>query len=217
MSNGTPFDIIGPEDSGGSHRKKEGNAVGEHTGKHTRLYSRRKREKNRIFTIVILLLCLVTTIAIGVTVWALFFRQPETSILAPDYAPQEIEQNAEDIGDSDADKLDAPAGGGAVSLMYQDTVSIDLSDKSISLMYGNPTESTMDILLQIIIQDNLIAQTGRLEPGQQVKKLDLGEAVAKTLQPGGYDGMFVVSFYNPETGEKSAVDTNIPITVTVSD
>lgn len=177
---------------------------------------RHKRKRKKTW-ILILLLTLITAVAIGVTIWALFFREAEPSVLAPDYAPQEIEQNAEEIGDSEAEKLDAPEGGGAVSLMYQDTVNIDLSDKSISLMYGNPTESTMDILLQIIIQDKLIAQTGRLEPGQQVKKLDLDDAAANTLQSGGYDGMFVVSFYNPETGEKSAIDTNIPITVNVSD
>ena len=185
-----------------------------YTGRYAAHEKKKKRKKTWI---VILLLGLVTAIAIGVTVWALFFRQPEVSVLAPDYAPQEIEQNAEDMGDSDADKLDAPEGGGAVTLTYQDAVEIDLSDKTISLMYGNPTESTMDIVLQIIIQDNLIAQTGRLEPGRQVKKLDLDDAVAKTLQPGGYEGKFVVSFYNVETGEKSALDTNIPITVTVSD
>ena len=38
--------------------------------------------------ILIPVLLLITLIAVGVTIWALFFRSPEP-VLAPDYAPVE--------------------------------------------------------------------------------------------------------------------------------
>lgn len=171
-----------------------------------------KRRKNWI---IILLLLLVTAIAVGVTVWALFFRQPAVSVLAPDYAPQEIEQNAEDMGDSGKDKLDAPAGGGSVTMNFKDKVAIDLSDNIASLYYGNPYESTQDVLIQIVVQDTLIAQSGRIVPGNEVKTLELAEGATEILQPGGYNGKLILSFYNSDTGEKATVDTEIPVNITV--
>lgn len=186
-------------------------------GRYTRQAKHVQRRKRKKTWILILLLCLVTAIAIGVTVWALFFRQPEVSVLAPDYAPQEIEQNAEDMEDSDKDKLEAPEGGGSVNLMFNDNVNIDLSDNKATLYYGNPYESTQDVLLQIVVQDKLIAQSGRIVPGNLVKKLDLAEGATDILEPGGYDGKLVLSFYNPETGEKATVNTEIPVKITVAE
>ena len=193
---------------------KRGKSMDEHTDRYAEYEKKKKKKK---IWILILLLVLVTAVAVGVSVWALFFRQPEVSVLAPDYAPQDIEQNAEDMGDSSKDKLDAPEGGGSVNLMFQDKVTIDLSDNAATLYYGNPSESTQDVLLQIVVQDTLIAQSGRIIPGNQVKKLNLADGAKKTLQTGGYDGKLVLSFYNPETGEKATVNTEIPVKITVTD
>ena len=46
---------------------------------------------------LILLLALITAIAVGVSIWALLFREPAKDSLAPDYAPVEEEKNAEDL------------------------------------------------------------------------------------------------------------------------
>lgn len=175
-----------------------------------------KKKKKGVLILVILLLA-VTAIAIGVAVWALFFRQTENNTLAPDYAPQELEENAEPISEDSTEKLEAPAGGGAVTLMYQNQVTVDLSDETATFLYGNPGESTMNIVLQIVIQDRVIAQSGRLEPGNQVSLLNLQEGIAEQLEPGGYDGKYVLSFYDPDSEEKSAFDTEIPVSVTVTE
>lgn len=165
----------------------------------------------------LLLLGLVTVTAVSITVWAIAFREPEVSILAPDYAPQELEQNAEEMESTSAEKLDAPAGGGSVNLMFQDKVTVSLSEKTASLYYGNPSESTQDVLLQVVVQDTVIAQSGRLVPGTQVSSLDLAREAVEALQPGGYDGKLVVSFYDPVTGEKASVNTEIPVSITVAE
>lgn len=175
-----------------------------------------KSKKKGLIILVILLLA-VTAAAVGVAVWALFFRQEENTTLAPDYAPQELEENAEPLTEDSTEKLEAPAGGGAVTLMYQDGVTVDLSEGTATFLYGNPGESTVNVLLQIVIQDQVIAQSGRLEPGNQVTLFHLEEGVAEQLEPGGYDGKYVLSFYDPETEEKSAFDTEIPVSVTVTE
>ena len=130
--------------------------------------SKNENKQNKL----ILLLLLITLIAVGVTVWALFFRDSGPT-LAPDYAPQEMEQHAETIPNDSGDKLDKPEGGGSVSLTYSNKVTVDLSDKMAALYFANPGKSNQDMVLQIAIQDTVILQSGTLKPGNQVKLLDL--------------------------------------------
>lgn len=164
---------------------------------------------------LILLLALITAIAVGVSIWALVFREPAKDTLAPDYAPVEEEKNAEDMGEEAGEKLEQPEGGGAVSLSYSMDVSIDLSEKEVTLMFANPAESNQDMVLQIVIQETEVAQSGRLVPGKQVTKLTLSDDAK--LQAGTYEGKFVASYYQQDSGEKAILNTEIPVTITVQE
>ncbi|MBQ8566696.1 MAG: hypothetical protein IJ445_03830 [Clostridia bacterium] len=169
-------------------------------------------------TIIIAILALITVAALSVTIWAVFFREEGDGgdvVLAPDYAPQNKEENAEPIPDDTGDKMENPQGGGAVSLTYLNEVTIDISDKAAALYFANPGKSNQDILIQIAIRDTVILQSGTLSPGNQVKLLNLLEGAENKLQPGGYNGKFIVLYYDPISGEKSMVNTEIPITITV--
>lgn len=175
--------------------------------------SRNENKKSKS-NLLILVLLLITTVAICVTVWALFFRESGPK-LSPDYAPQEEEQNAEAIPNDSGEKMENPEGGGSVSLTYSREVDIDLSDETASLFFANPGKSNQDIVLQIVIQDIVIIQSGTLKPGNQVTILNLLDGAAEKLSIGSYDGKFKVLYYHPKTGEKAIVNTEIPITITV--
>ena len=55
----------------------------------------KKKQANKT-TIIIAILALITVAALCVTIWALFFRDSGgQQVLAPDYAPQQQEQNAD--------------------------------------------------------------------------------------------------------------------------
>ena len=169
-------------------------------------------------TIIIAILAVITVAALCVTMWALFLREPDDSnkvILAPDYAPQNKEENAETIPDDTSDKMENPEGGGAVSLTYSNEVTIDISDKAAALYFANPGKSNQDMVIQIAIRDTVILQSGTLSPGNQVKLLNLLEGAEEMLQPGGYEGKFIVLYYDLTSGEKSMVNTEIPITINV--
>ena len=169
-------------------------------------------------TIIIAILAVITVAALCVTMWALFLREPDDNnkvILNPDYAPQNKEENAETIPDDTGDKMENPEGGGAVSLTYSNEVTIDLSDKAAALYFANPGKSNQDMVIQIAIQDTIILQSGTLSPGNQVKILNLLEGAEDMLQPGGYEGKFIVLYYDLTSGEKSMVNTEIPITINV--
>lgn len=169
--------------------------------------------------IIITILLLITAAAIGVTVWAIWFRDTAPE-LAPEYAPPEIEENAESM-DDEQDKMDAAEGGGAVSMTYQKEVTISLADNTASMMFQNPSKSVNDMVLQLLVvsgeEETVIAQSGNLPPGYKLEKLDMLDGAAK-LSPGTYTGKFNILYYDPDTGEKAIVNGSIDgITITVTD
>lgn len=174
------------------------------------------KKENKKKRLLILLLLLITIAAVGVSVWAIWFRD-SAPVLAPDYAPRQIEENAEPIGDDGDEKLSQPDGGGAVGLTYAKEIGISLSDKSATLLFANPTKSNQDMVIQLVIDDVVILQSGRLEPGNRVPALSLLDGAEKRLTAGGYDGKFVVLYYDRTSGEKAMINTEIPVTVTVTE
>ena len=171
-----------------------------------------KKDKNK--KILIILLSVGIVICIAVTIWALFFRTPVGS---PDYASDKLEPNAQVIENDDSSKLEAPSGGGAISLQYEDKVRIDLSDKKVYLNYSNPNKSTQNIVLEIVIKDQTVAKSALIKPGYKVTELPLSDGAEKLLSEGVYneDTVFKVLSYDPDSGEKAMVDTKAEITVTV--
>ena len=175
---------------------------------------KQEKKKNKI----IILLIVGMVICLSVTTWALFFRQPQTKVvLTPDYAQMETEVNQIPIEGDDNEKLAAEDGGGAVRLTYSTTVTIDLSEKKAKLMFANPGKSTQDMVLQLVAQNDVLAQSGRLTPGNQIAELDLTDIAVEKLVAGGYDGKFVVLFYNPDNDERAIINTEIPVTITVNE
>lgn len=165
--------------------------------------------------LIFFLLC-ITVLALCTTVWALFFRHPDR-MLMPDYAPVAAEANATPIPGDSATADKAETGSGSVSLTYSNLVNIDLGEMHASLLFANPGKSNQDMVLQLVIQDAVILQTGRLIPGNQITELNMTADAAAMLAPGGYEGEFLVSYYDPSTGEKAIVNTRIPVSVTVTD
>lgn len=167
--------------------------------------------------VIIILLSVGIVVCLGVMLWAVFFRTPQSPII-PDYAPESTEKNVEPIpGGNNETKIDTPQGGGAIGIEYVSEVIVDLSDKMVYLQYSNPAKSTQNTVLRIEIQNEVIAQSGLITPGNQLKKLSLAEGMSSKLEKGGYNAQFRILSYDPITGEKSMVDTIAKITVIVRD
>jgi hypothetical protein len=164
----------------------------------------------------ILILVAAGVIAAAVAVWAVFFRTQEAPpVLAPEMAPQE-EQQAETIPEDTGEKLESPQGGGSVSISYAREVDVDLNTGKVTLQFANPGKSNQDMVLQILVQDAVIVQTGNLRPGTQVTELELLAGTGKNLSPGSYEGLFKILFYHPETGEMAPVNAEIPVEIRVT-
>lgn len=161
-----------------------------------------------------ILLSAAAVCACGIGVWAIFFRTP--TVLTPDYAPASDEENAELITDEeDTEKLESSKGGGAISISYSVDIAISLSNQTVALYYANPSSSNQNTIVQLIIQDNVIAESGIMKPGTQVTQLSLENDVSSKLAAGGYDGLLRISSYDPDTGEKAIMTSDIAITAAV--
>lgn len=136
-------------------------------------------------------------------------------VLIPDLAPEETEPNIETIPNDTSTKTDN-TNGGSVRLTYSDKVTIDLSEAVASLYFGNPGRSNQDMILRIVIQDEVIAQSGLIPAGYQVETIALLPDTVSLLQAGKYSGKFVIYYYSQETDELATINTEIPITIVVN-
>lgn len=175
----------------------------------------KKLEKGQI---LIIILFVITLIAVGISVWAVCFRDNKPSDKnadsLPDYAPRQIEQDALPLSENGDEKMSVPEGGGAVSLTYSNEVALSLSSKSADIMFQNPGKSNQDIILQLDIDGKIIAESGRIIPGYKLDKLD--DVDADMLEQGVYEGKFLVIYYDSVSGERAIVNTEIPVTITVN-
>lgn len=180
--------------SGGAHAKKNNNTVKIVLG---------------ILVIIIIILLLLRSCGDG----------DSGKVLEPDYNIVEPDDNASAIPDEapPAETPEVEEGGGSMSLIYSDQVSVNLATGEVGLFYQNPSDSSHSLVLQIIIeredQQYLVAESGALEPGFMLTQLEAEGDLP--LAEGIYEGVIKLLFFDPETGERAVVDTNIPVDITV--
>lgn len=174
-----------------------------------------QKKQSKKMKILIILLSIITLLAISVTIWSIFFRDvtPTGTVSEPEYAPQQVEPNAEPIKDDSTSKLEAPQGGGAVSLIYSDQVTLSMKNKNAIIMFQNPGKSNQNMKIQLAIDEKIIASSGKLEPGYKVEKIS--NVDMDKLSAGNYKGKFIISFYNAQSDEKAILNTEIPVDISV--
>ena len=82
-----------------------------------------------------------------------------------------------------------------------------------SLYFANPGRSNQDIILRIVVQDEVIAQSGLIPAGYQLKKMELLKDRLYWLKEKKYNGKFVIYYYDQKTGKLATVNTEIPLKI----
>ena len=158
---------------------------------------------------LLVLLAVLCAMAVGVAVGTRLV--PKEGHLPPDRAP-ERDPNAVPYEEDTS----IPSGeGGSVTLRYQATAEIDRESGTVSLAFVDPASSDQGMVIQLLIQGEVLAESGLLPPGTAVYTLELLPGAAERLEPGGYDGSFLVSYYDTENGQRSVLQTEAEIRVTV--
>ncbi len=160
-----------------------------------------------------LLICaaVVLCLCAGVCGAAIALHFSSEPALTPDTMP-EAETRAVPAPEEPSGETDA---GGSVRLSFSDRVYISLDDREASLNFSTPDESDQAMVLELLIRDRLILRSGALTPGSTLKSLLLLDDVR--LLPGGYDGVFRVSFSIPHTSAMAKVCGEITVKVTVTE
>ena len=159
----------------------------------------------------LLLATVVALLAICVAVWALFFRAPETPT-DPEISPV-ADEHLTPTDDGDDEKMPQAEGGGAVNITYSNEVTISLADATAAVQITNPTRSNQSMLIQLMIQDVKVGQSGTIPPGNQLAVIPLNENI--TIEPGSYDGKFQLLFFDVKTNQQANLTTSIPVTIRI--
>lgn len=139
---------------------------------------------------------------------------------APDNPLPVVDPNVTPNEDDTSEKTPIN-GGGSVSLIYTKKAELNLTAETAKIYYKNPNSSSHDTVIELyIVSDGntyFLGRSGRIPAGYTIQELSLAEREVE-LKAGQYEGLFKISFYNPETGEKAILDTNIAgVTVLVTE
>ena len=159
----------------------------------------------------LLLATVVALLAICIAVWALFFRAPETPA-DPEISPV-ADEHLTPTDDGNDEKMPQAEGGGAVNITYSNEVTISLADAAATVQITNPTRSNQSMLIQLMIQDVKVGQSGTIPPGNQLAVIPLNENI--TIEPGSYDGKFQLLFFDVKTNQQANLTTSIPVTIRI--
>lgn len=137
---------------------------------------------------------------------------PGPVVIDPDHPVPSDDPNSELMEDDDTVKPDVEEGGGSLSMIYTLEAKLSLSTRQIDIYFKNPNASTHDvsIILYITSGENeiAIAQSGLLKAGHSLSKLTLSEGAA-VLREGVYTGKYLLSIFDPLTGERALVQPEI--------
>lgn len=175
----------------------------------------KKKDSNLLFKLILIILLIIIILLLLRSCDA----PEEGPVLEPDFELVEQDQQAQAIpGETEpAEKPEVEQGGGSMTLIYSDQVSVDLATGKVGLFYQNPSDSSHSIVVQILItrgeEKYLVAQSGGISPGYMVTELTMEKDLK--LSAGIYEGLIRLLFFDPDTGERAVVDTNIPADITV--
>lgn len=104
-------------------------------------------------------------------------------------------------------------GGGSVSMIYTTLAEYTQGAEAVKIYFKNPSKSNHDVVLELYAlsaqnERVLMAKTGRIPAGTGIEEMHLEDNIPD-LAPGSYKGLYRVLFYNPTTGERSTVNSEI--------
>jgi len=175
---------------------------------------------SRIPFFVALFSMLALLVALVVIIIGLISNEAPPVVIDPDNPLPEIDPDIEPIEQDTSEKVTSEKGGGSVSMVYTKGVTLSLSNDKATIFYQNPNSSNHSVVLELyIVSDEteyFIGRTGLIPAGSAIYEMDTSEKDAN-IRAGTYTGLYRTSYYNPETGERAVVGsdiTNVSVTVT---
>lgn len=145
------------------------------------------KKESQLQNRLIILLSVCIAICLGVTVWALFFRQPNDNTITPETKPQSVVGKVTDGWDVELEEPPDTEKKGIQIPGYSYAV-MNAGDSSLHLSIGNPPANTCGFFATLKLEDGTVLYRSELlEPGYGLtevpleKSLDAGEYTAIVL------------------------------------
>lgn len=122
---------------------------------------------------IIIVLLLITAIAIAISIWALFFRQPQELKEADELPPveQKIEKNFD-----------------LISIPGYEGITLEADSVQQSLCLSNPPQNTCYFVIALYLEDGtMLWKSDYIKPGEESEPIVLNQK----LQEGTYHGAFL--------------------------
>lgn len=110
--------------------------------------------------------------------------------------------------------------GGTMDIGYSPDVNVNLASGDITFKYLSGYTATHDVVAQIILKKNgneyLLAETGRVSPGNEITHANLKEGMNSRITEGQYSGVIRLNFYTEkEESDGFILNTDIEVTIIV--
>lgn len=167
------------------------------------------------FLLLPLLLLLIPATA-GVVATVIVTTTPAPPVNKP------VEPDPSQLPIPAADLPDLPEQSGeglrhTMSFSLSTEATADLSTGKVTVNYQstNP-KADQKVVVQLRLSTGVvIAETGAVKPGYQVKEMNLTDRAKKELKPGRYSADILMVPYSVKDESKGFTETNVPITLTV--
>lgn len=158
--------------------------------------------------------------AVVLIVWLLLRPKPPV-IIDPEHPLPDVDPEIEPIPDDTDEKVNSENGGGFVSIVYTKDASVSLSTGKATIYYQNPNKSNHSVLLELYIvsdgEEYFLGKTGLIPAGSAIYQLDVTDRDVN-IRAGTYTGLYRTYYYDPVTGERAAISSDIAeIVVTVKE
>ena len=119
---------------------------------------------------IVVILLIITVIALALSIWAIFFRQPLTSDIIKENRPKTVEKNTNSIS--------VPGYEGL-------TLSAGTLKQEISL--SNPEQNTCIFVIRLYLEDGtLLWESEEIKPGKASAPIVLSQKLEKGTYPNAY-------------------------------
>lgn len=162
-----------------------------------------QERKERLCKWLFLILCLLGFLLGMIGLYRFCTQAPEQ-----DYPLLEQDLNSQRLPSDDD-------SGGSSEVMIQvgQDVKVWLNDDYVELYYANPVSNDVGARVSLVIDDEIVAQSGLVEPGYYLERID--GVLYDGLSYGEQDGVLVIDTYDLDTGERKMVNNEVSVTVSV--
>lgn len=155
---------------------------------------------------------LLLGLAAGGILIAYLLKPPAKPASEPLHPLPPEDSQAQPLEEDNTSKASSPEGGGAVSMTYTLEAEINLESGEISMYFKNPNASNHDVAVEMYIisegKETLVASSGLIKAGYGLYNMSL-DIDSSLLSKGDYEGKYKVIYYNPETGERALIESDI--------